>query len=177
MAMDKLKSITRMASKKLQKKGVNVNSSAGKKVLEDTVKDRIKRGKRVHLNRMDDSLASTKIRKGIAKAEDFAEKAISEASLKEVDKKAGEFMSSAGKRLKKAGVTTKNIKNKVKGVGSWVKEHPVKTAAGAAAVGGGAYAVSKSRDDDIDRQLKRIKAKPASERTPSEKRLLRLMED
>lgn len=53
----------------------------------------------------------------------------------------------------------------------------VDTAAGVGAVGAGVAAMTKGDNKSLKSQLRRIRAKDPSERTASEKRLLRLMEE
>ena len=80
-----------------------------------------------------------------------------------------EKSNNAGKAV---GVTA----DRVKRAGSWVKKNKGKAALGAGAVATGAYA-AKDDKNSVKSQLAKIKAKDPSERTASEKRLLRLMED
>ena len=81
---------------------------------------------------------------------------------KKLSRKAGEAVGVAADRAKRAG--------------SWIKKNKGKVALGAGAVATGAYA-AKDDKNSVESQLAKIRAKDPSERTASEKRLLRLMED
>ena len=95
-------------------------------------------------------------------------------NLEDIDRAAGRAVDKAGKFAKdvgkKVGVTAKRAKR----AGSWVKKNKGKVALGAGAVATGAYA-AKDDKNSVKSQLAKIKAKDPSERTASEKRLLRLM--
>lgn len=122
---------------------------------------------------------SSQVGDAVFKARQKAGRVAKNLNMEDVDKKMGEALTSAKKSAKKlgekVGATAKNIKKagrSVKDTGKWIGKNKGKAALVSAAVGGGAYAMSK--DDD---QIKKIKAKDPSERTAAEKRLLRLMED
>ena len=125
---------------------------------------------------LDPEKLSTKAKNAYDKSKKYIEEAISDTSLEDIDRAAGRAVDKAGKFAKdvgkKVGVTAK----KAKRAGSWVKKNKGKVALGAGAVATGAYA-AKDDKNSVKSQLARIKAKDPSERTASEKRLLRLMED
>ena len=130
------------------------------------------------LNELDKEKFSTKVKKGIAKGMDAGEDLIDEAvDFEAIDKRAGKAVDYVADKAKKAGEAVGVTAGRVKRTGSWIKKHPVKTAAGATAVGAGVAAMTKDDNKSLKSQLRRIKAKDPSERTASEKRLLRLMED
>ena len=112
---------------------------------------------------LDPEKLSTKAKNAYDKSKKYIE-----AAGRAVDK-AGKFAKDIGKKV---GVTTA----KAKRAGSWVKKNKGKAALGAGAVATGVYA-AKDDKDSVKSQLAKIKAKDPSERTASEKRLLRLMED
>ena len=129
------------------------------------------------LNELDKDKFSTKAKKGLTKVLDEAEDFIDEAAdFEAIDKGAGKAVDYVADKAKKAGEAVGVTADRVKRAGSWVKKHPVKTAAGVAAVGAG-IAAAKDDKNSVKSQLAKIKAKDPSERTASEKRLLRLMED
>ena len=129
------------------------------------------------LNALDKDKFSTKAKKGLAKILDKGEDLIDEAvDFEAIDKGAGKAVDYVADKAKKAGEAVGVTAGRVKRAGSWVKKHPVKTAAGVAAVGAGIAATKKDKNS-VKSQLAKIKAKDPSERTASEKRLLRLMED
>lgn len=111
--------------------------------------------------------ASTKIKKAAGQAMDKAGKAIENFSLEAVDEAVGKGMEKTAKIASKASSGAKKA-------GNWIKNNKGKLAVGGAVAGAGAYAYKKNNDD---KTISRIKAKPASERTAQEKRLLRLMEE
>lgn len=122
---------------------------------------------------------SSQVGDAVFKARQKAGRVAKNFDIEDVDRKAGEALTSAKKSVKKFGekisVTAKNVKKAgkaVKDTGKWIGKNKGKAALISAAVGGGAYAMSKE-----DNQIKKIKAKDPSERTAAEKRLLRLMED
>ena len=125
---------------------------------------------------LDPEKLSTKAKNAYDKSKKYIEEAISDTSLEDIDRAAGRAVDKAGKFAKdvgkKVGVTAK----KAKRAGSWVKKNKGKVALGAGAVATGAYA-AKDDKNSVKSQLAKIKAKDPSERTASEKRLLRLMED
>ena len=113
-------------------------------------------------------------------------RAIKNISGEDVDRAAGRVAEKTGKELgsvkdkvvgtaKSVGRMTGATAKRVRDTGSWIAKNPIKSAVGA----GAAYAVGKaiSDDDDTERAVEKIKAKPASERTPAERRLLRIMEE
>lgn len=114
---------------------------------------------------------------GIAKAK----KAVSKENLEKLNYNAGAGVRNMGEKLKKlgkeVGEKTADIKDKAKSAGSWVKKNKGKTALGVGAVGAGIAAMTNDDNKSLKSQLAKIKAKDPSERTASEKRLLRLMED
>ena len=118
---------------------------------------------------------STKAAKATVSSVKGAKKAIKDVSMDKVDLAAGKAVESIAKRAKKAGKMAEAPIEMAKSTGSWIKKHPVKTGLGAAAVAGGASAMSD--DDDLSSEIKKIKAKDPSERTAAEKRLLRIMEE
>ena len=126
--------------------------------------------------KLDPEKLSTKAKNAYDKSKKYIEEAISDTSLEDIDRAAGRAVDKAGKFAKdvgkKVGVTAK----KAKRAGSWVKKNKGKVALGAGAVATGAYA-AKDDKNSVKSQLAKIKAKDPSERTASEKRLLRLMED
>lgn len=118
---------------------------------------------------------STKAAKATVSSVKGAKKAIKNISLDKADLAAGKAIESIAKGAKKAGEMAEAPIEMAKSTGSWIKKHPVKTGLGAAAVAGGAAAISE--DDDLSSEIKKIKAKDPSERTAAEKRLLRIMEE
>lgn len=118
---------------------------------------------------------STKAAKATVSSVKGAKKAIKNISLDKADLAAGKAVESIAKGAKKAGEMAEAPIEMAKSTGSWIKKHPVKTGLGAAAVAGGAAAMSE--DDDLSSEIKKIKAKDPSERTAAEKRLLRIMEE
>lgn len=129
------------------------------------------------LNKLDQEKLSTKVKKGIAKTSDFFEDVIDEASLSDVDKAAGRAADKAGNFAKKVGKKVGVTAGRVRRAGSWVKNNKGKTALGAATAGAGVAMATKDDNKSLKSQLRRIRAKDPSERTASEKRLLRLMEE
>ena len=118
---------------------------------------------------------STKAAKATVSSVKGVKKAIKDVSLEKTDLAAGKAVESIAKGAKKAGEIAEAPIEMAKSTGSWIKKHPVKTGLGAAAVAGGAAAMSG--DDDLSSEIKKIKAKDPSERTAAEKRLLRIMEE
>ena len=118
---------------------------------------------------------STKAAKATVSSVKEVKKAIKDVSMDKVDLAAGKAVESIAKGAKKAGKMAEAPIEMAKSTGSWIKKHPVKTGLGAAAVAGGAVAMSD--DDDLSSEIKKIKAKDPSERTAAEKRLLRIMEE
>ena len=118
---------------------------------------------------------STKAAKATVSSVKGVKKAIKDVSMDNVDIAAGKAVESIAKGAKKAGEIAEAPIEMAKSTGSWIKKHPVKTGLGAAAVAGGAAAMSG--DDDLSSEIKKIKAKDPSERTAAEKRLLRIMEE
>ena len=118
---------------------------------------------------------STKAAKATVSSVKGVKKAIKDVSLEKTDLAAGKAVESIAKGAKKAGEIAEAPIEMAKSTGSWIKKHPVKTGLGAAAVAGGAAAMSY--DDDLSSEIKKIKAKDPSERTAAEKRLLRIMEE
>ena len=118
---------------------------------------------------------STKAAKATVSSVKGVKKAIKDVSLEKTDLAAGKAVESIAKGAKKAGEIAEAPIEMAKSTGSWIKKHPVKTGVGAAAVAGGAAAMSE--DDDLSSEIKKIKAKDPSERTAAEKRLLRIMEE
>lgn len=119
---------------------------------------------------------STKVKKAGESISNKAKEVYSKVSdMDAMDKAAGELVEKAGDKAKSVGRAVGVTADKVKRTGSWIKKHPIKTAAGAGAV----YAAGKaiSGDDDEAKTIRKIKAKPASERTAAERRLLRIMEE
>ena len=117
---------------------------------------------------------STKAAKATVSSVKGAKKVIKDVSMDKVDLAAGKAVESIAKGAKKAGEIAEAPIEMAKSTGSWIKKHPVKTGVGAAAVAGGAAAMSG--DDDLSSEIKKIKAKDPSERTAAEKRLLRILE-
>lgn len=117
---------------------------------------------------------STKAAKATVSSVKGVKKAIKDGSLDKADITAGKVVNSIAKGANKAGEMAEAPIDMAKSTGSWIKKHPVKTGVGAAAVAGGAAAMS---DDDLSSEIKKIKAKNPSERTAAEKRLLRIMEE
>lgn len=129
------------------------------------------------LNELDKEKFSTKVKKGITKGMDAVEDFIDEAAdLEAIDKGAGKAVDYVANKAKKAGETVGVTAGRVKRAGSWVKKNKGKVALGAGAAAAGAYA-AKDDKNSVKSQLAKIRAKDPSERTASEKRLLRLMED
>ena len=118
---------------------------------------------------------STKAAKATVSSVKGVKKAIKDVSLDKTDLAAGKAVESIAKGAKKAGEIAEAPIEMAKSTGSWIKKHPVKTGLGAAAVAGGAAAMSD--DNDLSSEIKKIKAKDPSERTAAEKRLLRIMEE
>ena len=118
---------------------------------------------------------STKAAKATVSSVKGVKKAIKDVSMDKVDLAAGKAVESISKGAKKAGEMAEAPIEMAKSTGSWIKKHPVKTGLGAAAVAGGAAAMSD--DDNLSSEIKKIKAKDPSERTAAEKRLLRIMEE
>ncbi len=118
---------------------------------------------------------STKAAKATVSSVKGTKKAIKNISLDKADVAAGKAVESIAKGAKKAGEMAEAPIEMAKSTGSWIKKHPIKTGLGAAAVAGGAVAMSE--DDDLSNEIKKIKAKDPSERTAAEKRLLRIMEE
>ena len=129
------------------------------------------------LNELDKDKFSTKAKKGLAKVLDEAEDFIDEAAdFEAIDKGTGKAVDYVADKAKKAGEAVGVTADRVKRAGSWVKKNKGKAALGAGAVATGVYA-AKDDKNSVKSQLAKIKAKDPSERTASEKRLLRLMED
>ena len=129
------------------------------------------------LNALDKDKFSTKAKKGLSKILDKGEDLIDEAvDFEALDKGAGKAVDYVANKAKKAGEAVGVTADRAKRAGSWVKKNKGKAVLGAGAVATGAYAV-KDDKDSVKSQLAKIKAKDPSERTASEKRLLRLMED
>ena len=118
---------------------------------------------------------STKAAKATVSSVKGVKKAIKDVSVDKADIAAGKAVDSIAKGAKKAGEMAEAPIEMAKSTGSWIKKHPVKTGVGAAAVAGGAAAMSD--DADLSSEIKKIKAKDPSERTAAEKRLLRIMEE
>ena len=114
------------------------------------------------------------------KGVDKAKKAVTKENLEKLNYDAGAGVRKMGKKLKnlgkEVGEKTADLQDKAKRAGSWIKKNKGKVALGAGAVATGAYA-AKDDKNSVKSQLAKIKAKDPSERTASEKRLLRLMED
>ena len=125
---------------------------------------------------LDPEKLSTKAKNAYDKSKKYIEEAISDTSLEDIDRAAGRAVDRAGKFAKnvgkKVGITAKRAKR----AGSWIKKNKGKVALGAGAVATGAYA-AKDDKNSVKSQLAKIKAKDPSERTASEKRLLRIMEE
>lgn len=129
------------------------------------------------LNELDKEKFSTKIKKGTAKAFDAGEDLIDEAvDFEAMDKRAGRAVDYMADKAKKAGKAVGVTTERAKRAGSWIKNNKGKAALGAGVVAAGAYA-AKDDKNSVKSQLAKIRAKDPSERTASEKRLLRLMED
>lgn len=124
--------------------------------------------------------ASDMIKEAAGELVEGTKKAFTKEKIREADLKLGAGMRRTGKKLKKlgkeVGKKTADIQDKAKRAGSWVKKNKGKVALGAGAVAAGAYA-AKDDKNSVKSQLAKIRAKDPSERTASEKRLLRLMED
>lgn len=125
---------------------------------------------------LDPEKLSTKAKNAYDKSKKYIEEAVSDVSLEDIDRAAGRAVDKAGKFAKDVGKKVGVTAAKAKRAGSWVKKNKGKVALGAGAVATGAYA-AKDDKDSVKSQLAKIKAKDPSERTASEKRLLRLMED
>lgn len=125
---------------------------------------------------LDPEKLSTKARNAYDKSKKYIEEAVSDVSLENIDRVAGRAVDKAGKFAKKVGKKVGVTASKAKRAGSWVKKNKGKVALGAGAVAAGAYA-AKDDKNSVKSQLDKIKAKDPSERTASEKRLLRLMEE
>lgn len=94
-------------------------------------------------------------------------------SVEEVNEKLGDAAVKAGKKIKSVKEKTSEAGKKVSGAAKWIKENPKKSAA----VGAGAVIALANSEDDTDALVEEIKKKSPSERTPAEKRLLRIMEE
>lgn len=125
---------------------------------------------------LDPEKFSTKARNAYDKSKKFIEEAVSDISIEDIDRAAGRAVDKAGKFTKNVGKKVGVTAGKVRRAGSWVKKNKGKVALGAGAAAAGAYA-AKDDKNSVKSQLARIRAKDPSERTASEKRLLRLMED
>lgn len=125
---------------------------------------------------LDPEKLSTKAKNAYDKSKKYIEEAVSDVSLEDIDRAAGRAVDKAGKFAKDVGKKVGVTAAKAKRAGSWVKKNKGKVALGAGAVATGAYA-AKDDKNSVKSQLAKIKAKDPSERTASEKRLLRLMED
>lgn len=125
---------------------------------------------------LDPEKLSTKAKNAYDKSKKYIEEAVSDVSLEDIDRAAGRAVDKAGKFAKDVGKKVGVTAAKAKRAGSWVKKNKGKVVLGAGAVATGAYA-AKDDKDSVKSQLAKIKAKDPSERTASEKRLLRLMED
>lgn len=125
---------------------------------------------------LDPEKLSTKAKNAYDKSKKYIEEAVSDVSLEDIDRAAGRAVDKAGKFAKDVGKKVGATAAKAKRAGSWVKKNKGKVALGAGAVAAGAYA-AKDDKNSVKSQLAKIKAKDPSERTASEKRLLRLMED
>lgn len=125
---------------------------------------------------LDPEKLSTKARNAYDKSKKYIEEAVSDVSLEDIDRAAGRAVDKAGKFAKKVGKKVGVTASKAKRAGSWVKKNKGKVALGAGAVAAGAYA-AKDDKNSVKSQLDKIRAKDPSERTASEKRLLRLMEE
>jgi hypothetical protein len=129
------------------------------------------------LNELDKDKFSTKAKKGLAKVLDKGEDFIDEAvDFEAIDKGAGKAVDFVADKAKKAGKAVGVTADRAKRAGSWVKKNKGKVALGVGAAAGVAMA-AKDDNKSLKSQLRRIRAKDPSERTASEKRLLRLMED
>lgn len=126
---------------------------------------------------LDPEKLSTKARNAYDKSKKFIEEAVSDISIEDIDRAAGRAVDKAGKFAKKVGKKVGVTAGKVKRAGSWIKNNKGKAALGAAAVGAGVAMATKDDNKSLKSQLRRIRAKDPSERTASEKRLLRLMEE
>lgn len=125
---------------------------------------------------LDPEKLSTKAKNAYDKSKKYIEEAVSDVSLEDIGRAAGRAVDKAGKFAKDVGKKVGVTAAKAKRAGSWVKENKGKVALGAGAVATGAYA-AKDDKNSVKSQLAKIKAKDPSERTASEKRLLRLMEE
>lgn len=125
---------------------------------------------------LDPEKFSTKAKKAYDKSKKYIEEAVSDVSLEDIDRAAGRAVDKAGKFAKDVGKKVGVTAAKAKRAGSWIKKNKGKVALGTGAVATGAYA-AKDDKDSVKSQLAKIKAKDPSERTASEKRLLRLMEE
>ena len=125
---------------------------------------------------LDPEKLSTKAKKAYDKSKKYIEEAVSDVSLEDIDRAAGRAVDKAGKFAKDVGKKVGVTAAKAKRAGSWIKKNKGKAALGAGAVATGVYA-AKDDKNSVKSQLAKIKAKDPSERTASEKRLLRLMED
>ena len=125
---------------------------------------------------LDPEKLSTKAENAYDKSKKYIEEAVSDVSLEDLDRAAGRAVDKAGKFAKDVGKKVGVTAAKAKRAGSWIKKNKGKVALGAGAVATGAYA-AKGDKNSVKSQLAKIKAKDPSERTASEKRLLRLMED
>lgn len=140
-----------------------------------TFKKKFRKVEDTAMKELDDKKLSTKVKKAYTKADRAVEDFVDDTHLDELDTKAGEAVDYVSDKAKKTGEYIANKSRSVAKAGSWIKKHPVKAGVGAAAVAGGAAAMSK--DDDLHSEIRKIKAKDPSERTPAEKRLLRIMEE
>ena len=138
-------------------------------------KKRTRRAEDAAMKDMDDKKLSTKLKKAYTKADRAVEDFMDETNLSKLDTKAGEAVDYVADKAKKTGEFIANKSKAVANTGKWIKKHPVKTGLGAAAVAGGAAAMSD--DDNLSSEIKKIKAKDPSERTAAEKRLLKIMEE
>ena len=125
---------------------------------------------------LDPEKLSTKAKNAYDKSKKYIEEAVSDVSLEDIDRAAGRAVDKAGKFAKDVGKKVGVTAAKAKRAGSWIKKNKGKVALGVGAVAAG---VASAKDDknSVKSQLAKIKAKDPSERTASEKRLLRLMED
>ena len=125
---------------------------------------RIRVSRKQQLDNMDQHKLSTKVKRTVEDVRNKAEDMVSEAAMQDYDKKAGKLIEKGARKVKAAKNWVKNNSGKATAAG----------VGGAAAVGIGAAAYDKH---EKNKTISRIKAKPASERTPQEKRLLRLMQE
>lgn len=135
-------------------------------------KKKVRAARDAELNKLDSNKLSTKVKKAKASVSDRVEDLIDNTNLEDLDTGAGKAVDYVAEKAKKAGRAVGVTKDRVVRSGKWIGKNKGKAALISAAVGSGAYAMSKE-----DNQIKKIKAKDPSERTAAEKRLLRLMED